>query len=79
MSTTLSIDVENCLKKNNKKHLTNSNQCGLSFFFKTSKKLAQIFYSYLNTVFITFCDKNSLKFINFAVCLHPVNKVVKQL
>jgi len=55
LSITLSIVVENCLKKNNKKDLTNSNQCGLSFFFETPKKLAHIFYWAINTVFITFC------------------------
>lgn len=58
MSITLSIVVEKYLKKINKKDLTNSNFSCLSFSFKTPKKLAQKFYSSLNTVFISFCGKH---------------------
>ena len=58
MSKTLLTAVENYLKKINKKLLTNSNYFGLSIFFSQPKKLAQKFYSSLNTVFITFCAKN---------------------
>jgi hypothetical protein len=54
LSTTLSIDVENYFKKISKKHLTISNQCGLSFFSGQPKKLAIIFSGYINTVFIIF-------------------------
>jgi hypothetical protein len=54
MSISLLIVVENYFKKINKKDLTNQNQCGLSFFFESPKKLAQKFYSCLNMVFISF-------------------------
>jgi len=67
------------LKKINKKDLTNPNQLGLSIFFIPPKKLAQKFYWSLNTVFITFYGKNRQEFINFAGCLHLVNKVTKAL
>ena len=79
LSTTLSIDVENYLKKINKKDLTNPNQLGLSIFFIPPKKLAQKFYWSLNTVFIIFYGKNRQEFINFAGCLHLVNNVTKAL
>ena len=58
LSISLSIAVENSLKKINKKHLTNSSQVGLIDFFDAPKKLAQKFYSCINTVFISFCEKN---------------------
>lgn len=35
----MSITVENYLKKNNKKYLTNSNQCCLELFMNISKKI----------------------------------------
>jgi hypothetical protein len=54
LSISLSIAVENSLKKINKKHLTNSSQVGLIDFFDAPKKLAQNFYGSLNMVFITF-------------------------
>ena len=41
--------------------------------------LAPKFYSSLNTVFIMFYNKSREDFINFAGCLHPVNKVTKVL
>ena len=79
MSIILSISVDNSKIKKNKKDLTNQNQRGLINFSFPPKKLARYFYCHLNTVFIIIYGKNSSEFINFAGCLHPVNKVLYQL
>ena len=79
MSITLSISVDNFEIKNNKKDLTNQNRHGLIIFSFPPKKLARYFYCRLNTVFIIICGKNPSEFINFAGCLHLVNKVLYQL
>ena len=79
MSISLSISVDNFEIKNNKKDLTNHNQRGLIIFSFPPKKLAIYFYCRLNTVFIIIYGKKSSEFINFAGCLHPVNKVLYQL
>ena len=79
LSIRLSIVVEKYLKNFGKKDLTNSNRCGLSISLKRPKKLALNFNSDLNIVFITDFDKNPGEFINFAGCLHPVNKMLYRL
>jgi len=64
----MSISVDNSSIKNNKKHLTNQNQPGLSIFFEPPKKLAFYFYWDFNTVFINFYQIKPQEFINFAGC-----------